>query len=69
MEKMLVVVFDNETKAYEGSHALKQLDGEGSITVHAESVIKKGADGTVSVKQADGISLSGLSGEQPLAAL
>jgi uncharacterized membrane protein len=54
MEKMLVVVFDNESNAYEGSHALKQLDGEGSITVHAESVIKKGADGTVSVKQADG---------------
>jgi uncharacterized membrane protein len=54
MEKMLVVVFDNESKAYEGSRALNQLDGEGSITVHAESVIKKSADGTVSVKQADG---------------
>jgi len=51
MEKMLVVVFDDESKAYEGSHALKQLDAEGSITVHAESVIKKNADGTVTVKQ------------------
>lgn len=35
MEKMLVVVFDDESKAYEGSHALKQLDAEGSITIHA----------------------------------
>ena len=53
MEKMLVVVFDDESKAYEGSHALKQLDAEGSITIHAESVIKKNADGTVTVKQVD----------------
>ena len=28
MERMLVVVFDDETKAYEGSRALNQLDGE-----------------------------------------
>jgi uncharacterized membrane protein len=53
MEKMLVVVFENETKAYEGSRALRQLDAEGSITIHAESVIQKNADGTVLVKQAD----------------
>ena len=53
MEKMLVVVFDNESKAYEGSRALKQLDAEGSMTIHAESVIKKNADGTVTVKQVE----------------
>ena len=34
--------------------ALNQLDTEGSITIHAEAVIKKNADGTVSVMQADG---------------
>jgi uncharacterized membrane protein len=51
MEKMLVVIFDNETKAYEGSRALKQLDTEDSISVHAEAVIQKNADGTTSVKQ------------------
>ena len=54
MEKMLVAVFNNETKAYEGSHALKQLDAEGSIAIHAESVIKKDANGTVSVLRTDG---------------
>src|SRR5271165_3170702 len=54
MEKMLVVVFDNETKVYEGARSLGQLDNEGSITIHAESVVKKNADGTVSVLRTDG---------------
>lgn len=54
MEKMLVVVFDNEAKASEGARRLNQLDTEGSITIHAESVIKKNADGTVSVLRTDG---------------
>ncbi|HEV7965982.1 MAG TPA: DUF1269 domain-containing protein [Candidatus Acidoferrales bacterium] len=53
MEKMLVVVFDNEPSAYEGSRALNQLDAEGSITIHAESVIMKDANGRVSVMQAE----------------
>jgi len=51
---MLVVVFNDESKAYEASRALNQLDAEGSITIHGESVITKNADGTATVKQADG---------------
>ena len=51
MERTLVIVFDNEPQAYEGSRALKQLDTEGSIAIHAAAVIKKNADGTVTVKQ------------------
>jgi len=54
MEKMLVVVFDDESKAYEGSRALNQLDSEESITIHAETVVTKNKDGTVTVKQAEG---------------
>jgi uncharacterized membrane protein len=54
MERMLVVVFNDESKTYEGSRALNQLDGEGSIAIHAESVITKNADGTTTVKQAEG---------------
>jgi len=54
MEKMLVVVFDNESKAYEGSRALNQLDSEGSITIHAEAVLSKNNDGTIAVKQGEG---------------
>lgn len=54
MEEMLVVVFDNEPKAYEGSRALNQLDAEGSITIYAQAVIKNDGKGTVSVKETDG---------------
>ena len=53
MERMLVVVFDNEKKAYEGDSALKQLEREGLVTIYAQAVTVKHADGTVSVKQVD----------------
>src|SRR6266852_4990004 len=53
MDRMLVVVFDNERKAYEGKKALLQLDGEGSISVYAYAVLAKHADGTARVKQGD----------------
>ena len=45
LEKMVVVVFDDKSQADEGMAALKQLDKEGSISVHAGSVIKKTNDG------------------------
>ncbi len=51
MDRMLVVVFDNETKAYEGEKALLELDAEGSISVYAHAVIAKQANGTVTIKQ------------------
>src|SRR5260370_32966892 len=53
MDRMLVVVFDSETKAYEGTRALQQLDGDGSIAVYAAAVLAKNADGTTEVKQGD----------------
>jgi uncharacterized membrane protein len=53
MDRMLVVVFDNESDAYEGKRALLQLDDEGSISVYAYAVLAKHADGTASVKQGD----------------
>jgi uncharacterized membrane protein len=53
MERILVVVFNDEPKTYEGVHALNQLDAEGSIAIHAEAVIKKNADGTVTIKQSE----------------
>ena len=55
MDRMLVVVFDNENKAYEGKKALLQLDGEGSIGVYGYAVLAKNADGTASVKQGDDV--------------
>jgi uncharacterized membrane protein len=53
MDRMLVVVFDNEAKAYEGKKALQQLDNEGSVSVYAYAVLTKNADGTASIKQGD----------------
>jgi uncharacterized membrane protein len=53
MERMLVVVFDNEKKAYEGESALKQLEREGSFSIYAGAAVVKHADGTVSVKEFD----------------
>jgi len=37
MERMLVVVLDSESKAYEASVALSQLDAEKSVAIHAEA--------------------------------
>ena len=53
MDRMLVVVFDTETKAYEGKKALFQLDNEGSISVYACAVVAKNADGTSRVLHSD----------------
>ena len=53
MERMLVVVFDDEKKAYEGKTALGQLQAEGNLTIYQQAVVLKQADGTVRVKQAD----------------
>jgi uncharacterized membrane protein len=52
MDRMLVVVFDNESQAYEGQKALLDLDAEGSISAFAWCVLKKNADGTATIKQA-----------------
>jgi uncharacterized membrane protein len=53
MNRMVVVVFDNEGKAYEGKRALWALDAEGSVSVYASAVVSRNPDGTASVKQED----------------
>ena len=55
MERMLVVVFDNEKKAYQGKSALVELEREGSVTVYADAVVVKHADGSVTVKQTEDV--------------
>ena len=54
MNRMLVVVFDKEAKAYEGKQALVGLDLEGSISLYASVVVAKNADGTATVKEEKG---------------
>jgi len=53
MDRMVVVVFENEAKAYEGTRTLQELDAEGSISVYAYAVITKNADGTATLKKGD----------------
>ncbi|HUO94762.1 MAG TPA: DUF1269 domain-containing protein [Steroidobacteraceae bacterium] len=62
MDKMLAVVFDSETAAYEGAKALTALDAEGSISIYAQAVIKKNVDGTVSTKRVDEFPIRTFSG-------
>jgi uncharacterized membrane protein len=51
---MLVVVFDGEEKAYEGRKALRELDAQGSVLVHAAVVVSRGPDGSAAVRKEDG---------------
>jgi len=51
MDKIVVVVFDSESKAYEGSLALQELQNEGSINLYAKAVIARDANGTLTVKE------------------
>jgi uncharacterized membrane protein len=51
MDKVIVVVFDNESKAYDGSRALQELQNEGSINLYAKAVIARDANEKVTVKQ------------------
>jgi len=45
MERMLVVVFEDEIKAYEASRALQSLDDENVIGVFGIAVVKKNREG------------------------
>ncbi|MGO8732688.1 MAG: DUF1269 domain-containing protein [Terriglobia bacterium] len=53
MDRMLVVVFDNESKAYEGKKSLMQLDIDGIISVYGRAVVVKHPDGTTTVRESD----------------
>ena len=51
MNKMLIAVFETESKAYEGLNALKGLHNNGDITLYASAIIAKAHNGQVQVKQ------------------
>lgn len=51
MNKMLVVVFDNETKAYEGLSALRELHKSGDITLYANAIVNRDVTGEVHIDQ------------------
>ena len=47
---MIVMIFDDESSAFEGLKALKDLDRDGSITLYSQTVIEKDDKGEVTVK-------------------
>jgi uncharacterized membrane protein len=51
MNKMLIAVFETETKAYQGLSALKSLHDNGDITLYATAVIHKDQNGQIQVQQ------------------
>jgi uncharacterized membrane protein len=53
MERMLVVVFGNESQAYEGKKVLEKLDIDGYLTVYRRAMVMKNADGTITVREGD----------------
>lgn len=71
MEKYVAIVFDNETKAYEGAEALRALHRSGDITVYSAAVLGKNDTGRTEIKKtkddgpfgtAVGLALGGLIG-------
>lgn len=51
MDKIIAVIFNDEEDAYRGVKSLRELHDDGSITLYASGVIKKLADGRVTVLQ------------------
>ena len=49
MEKMIVVIFDNEAKALDGLQIIRELDSEGEISVHQAQIVAKDPGGSVRV--------------------
>jgi uncharacterized membrane protein len=51
MNKMLVVVFNNKTNAYQGLDALRDLDFTGEITLFASAVVIRDSNGQIHIEQ------------------
>jgi uncharacterized membrane protein len=52
MSKFIVVIFPNESKAYEATRALSALHNESSLTLYAMAVVAKDVTGKVTIKEA-----------------
>jgi uncharacterized membrane protein len=53
MERMLVVIFDGEHKAYEAADALQEMNENGAVGMKGAWVLTRQRDGTVSVVKTD----------------
>ena len=53
MRNFVSTTFDSSSRAYDGQHALWELDGEGSITVHGTAVVHRDGYGQLIVDTDD----------------
>jgi uncharacterized membrane protein len=53
MRNYVAVTFDSSAKAYDGQHALWELDGEESVTVHGSAVVHRDSMGQLVVDTDD----------------
>jgi uncharacterized membrane protein len=51
MDRMLVVVFDNEEKAHEGSRVLTNLEDDGYVAVYDAAIVAKKANGATTMRR------------------
>ena len=51
MDKVIAVVFNNETRAYEGLRAIRELHHDGNITLYDDAVVVKDASGNVATRE------------------
>ena len=52
-ENVVLVTFDEESRAYQAASALEEASGEGRIDLHAVAVVQRAEDGTLRVKEGD----------------
>ena len=52
-DNVILVTFEEESKAYEAASVLEQADAEGCIAVHAVAVVQRTEDGTLRVKEGE----------------
>ena len=52
-ENVVLVTFEEESRAYQAASALKEASAEGRIYLHAVAVVQRTEDGTLRVKEGD----------------
>ena len=50
---VLVVTFEEESRAYQAASVLKEASAEGRIDLHSVAVVQRMEDGTIRVKEGD----------------
>jgi uncharacterized membrane protein len=52
-ENVVLVTFEEESKAYQAASALKDASAEGRIELHAVAVVQRAEDGSLRIKEGD----------------